>query len=252
MDKIKYIIGLSLLSIALFTGCSKDYIIGGDTAPTEVTESTIDYISKMEDMQLVVQLIKRANLENEVNNNTVFLPSDYAVRRYITRKLKRKADLGDDTGYTVDSIPVTDMGMYIIEGLVTRNDLKVGSYVEKVNLLGETIRVSLEEKNTDPTAAWDGAGQPGQGYQYSNFMEEIPTFIYATYKMGADWEETDAERISYGLDDPERDVKNRMSLSSLKTANGVLNIIYGPDYNYNDHNIWHTLYFFGTTQDDPK
>jgi uncharacterized protein YhjY with autotransporter beta-barrel domain len=112
------------------------------------------------------------------------------------------------------------------------------------------LRLTLDESNAEPGAAWDGSGQPGQRYQYSNFMQSIPLKVSVQYKRGNNWELSPAQRVSMGYDNPECDQVYKMYISDVLTKTGAVHVIYSGDYSYSDHYYYHTLFFFGTRADD--
>jgi hypothetical protein len=246
-----------LLSVLVFTGCSKNgHIIGGDINETnEVDMTTFDYLKSFEATTQTAILFEKAGMTNEVNGDvTVIAPSNYSINRYLRRKTNRALRLdpnADDV--TIDDIPQADLEqlkMYIVDGSYLRTELTPEGILLPTHHDGDSLRLSLVEATAEPGAAWDGGGQPGQGYQYSNFMQSRPKKVTVHFKRGANWEMSGAQRTAMGLDNPECDQVYKMYISDVKTTTGVVHVIYSGDYTYTDHYYYHTLFFFGTRADD--
>ena len=254
----KKLLIINALFIALvFVSCSKDkHIIGGDRNETnEVNMSTYDFLKSFEPATLTARLIERGGLINEVNGDvTVIAPSNFAVNRYLRRKTNRLLRLDPSAKeMTVEDIPEAELEqlkMYIVDGNFLSSDLTAEGILLPTHRTGDSLRLSLEEATAEPGAAWDGGGQPGQGYQYSNFMQSRPKKVTVHYKRGANWEMSGSTRTAMGLDNPECDQVYKMYISDVKTTTGVVHVIYSGDYSYNDHYYYHSLFFFGTRSDD--
>lgn len=249
---------IPIISILLIlNACSKnDYIIGGKKNPTnKVNMNTYEYLKSLDVTKETAQLIKRAGLVDEVNADiTLVAPSNYAINRYIRRNNNRRLRLNPDTTLmTIDNIPVADLQelrMYMVDGKYWSDSIPDGGIVLPTHEAGDTIRLYKAESNTEPGAAWDGSGTPGEGYQYSNFMQTRPTKVYVQFKRGSNWEMDPNKRVSLGYDNPECDQVYEMYISDVITTTGVVHVIYSGDYNYSDHYYYHTLFFFGTRADD--
>lgn len=255
MTARSFSIYLVVLMLGLVS-CSKDgYIIGGDkNATNEVNMSTYDFLKSFEATTLTARLIEKANLINEVNGNvTLIAPANFAVNRYLRRKNNRLLRLDPNaTEWTVEDIPVADLEqlrMYIVDGQFLSSNLTAEG-IKLATHAGDSLRLSLEEVTADPGAAWDGGGQPGQGYQYSNFMQQRPKRVSVHFKRGANWEMSGSQRTTMGYDNPECDQVYKMYIADVKTTNGVVHVIYSGDYSYSDHYYYHSLFFFGTRSDD--
>lgn len=246
-----------LLLAFVMTSCSKNgHIIGGEKNETnEVNMSTYDFFKTFEATSQTARLIERAGLVNEVNGNvTLIAPSNYAVNRYLRRQNNRRLRLDPNaTKMTIEDIPVAELDqlkMYIVDGNFLSKDLTPEGILLPTHRSGDSIRLSLVEATAEPGAAWDGGGQPGQGYQYSNFMQSRPKKVTVHFKRGSNWELSGATRTAMGLDNPECDQVYNMYISDVKTTNGVVHVIYSGDYSYTDHYYYHSLFFFGTRADD--
>ncbi len=256
MKKRLLIIPVFLIAL-VFISCSKDkHIIGGDRNETnEVNMSTFDFLKSFEATTQTARLIERAGLINEVNGDvTVIAPSNYAVNRFLRRKTNRLLRLDPAAqAMTVEDIPEAELEqlrMYIVDGSFLSTDLTPEGILLPTHRNGDSLRLSLVEATAEPGAAWDGGGQPGQGYQYSNFMQSRPKKVTVHFKRGANWEMSGATRTAMGMDNPECDQVYKMYISDVKTTNGVVHVIYSGDYSYTDHYYYHSLFFFGTRADD--
>ena len=241
--------------VLFLNSCSKDYIIGGTKNETnKVNQSTVDFLKTFEVTTETGKLIERAGLADEVNGNvTIFAPSNYAVNRYLRRQNNRRLRLDPNaTMMTADDIPVDELQqlkMYIVDGKhLSANIPQEGLMLETHS--GDSLRLSVVEVNAEPGAGWDGGGQPGQGYQYSNFMQSRPKKVNVQFKRGANWEMSPSQRVSMGYDNPECDQVYKMYISDVDTNTGAVHVLYSGDYTYTDHYYYHTLFFFGTRSDD--
>lgn len=246
-----------LLLALVFTSCSKnEHIIGGDKNETnEVNMTTYDFLKSLDVTTQTARLIERAGMINEVNGNvTIIAPSNFAVNRYLRRKTNRALRLDPNAAdITLEDIPDAELAQlkrYIVDGNFLSTDLTSEGIVLPTHHDGDSIRLSLVEATAEPGAAWDGGGEPGQGYQYSNFMQSRPKKVTVHFKRGVKWEMSGAERTAMGYDNVECDQVYKMYISDVKTTNGAVHVIYSGDYTYTDHYYYHTLFFFGTRADD--
>lgn len=248
-----YILFFVLLCTTL-VACRQDYVVGGKTNPTnKVNTTTYDYLKSSEVANSVARLIERADLINEVNGHITFIaPANYAVNRYLRRKNNRALRLDPKavplTVETIDPADLPLLKMYMIDGKFTRDKLtKEG--IKFKTYSGDSLMLYTAQSNSEPGTTWDGGGTPGQGYQYTNFMETIPAQVYVHFKRGSKWE-MNQNTISNNLDAPESDQIYKMYISDVETTTGVVHIIYQNDHTYTDHYYYHSLFFFGTRQDD--
>jgi hypothetical protein len=256
MKRILLFLLLPLLALHIHS-CSKDkYKIGGTKNETnKVNLTTFEYLKSFEVTSNTAKLFEKAGLINEINGNvTLIAPSNYAINRYLQRKNNRLLRLNPGaTRMTVDDIPVADLSqlrMYIVDGKYSSADIPKQGIVLPTHRAGDTLRLSMEEANAEPGTAWDGGGQPGQGYQYSNFMQSKPMKVTVHFKRGTKWEMSASQRLSLGYDNAECDQVYKMYISDVVTNTGVVHVIYSGDYNYTDHYYYHSLFFFGTRADD--
>jgi hypothetical protein len=245
-----------LLLAFVFSSCSKNGVIGGDKNETnEVNMTTFDFLKSYDVTTETATLFEKAGLTNEINGDvTLIAPSNFAVNRYLRRKSNRLLRLDPNAPeFKLEDIPVADLEqlkMYNVDGQFLSTDLTPQGILLPTHHDGDSLRLSLQEATAEPGAAWDGGGEPGAGYQYSNFMQSRPKKVTVHFKRGSKWEMTGIERTSLGYDNPECDQVYKMYISDVKTTNGVVHVIYSGDYNYSDHYYYHTLFFFGTRADD--
>lgn len=256
MNKIFLFLFLALASVSLFS-CSKEgYIIGGEKNETNKVDMTSsEFLKTFEATTETGRLLERAGLAAEVNGDvTIIAPNNYAVNRYLRRKNNRQWRLDPNAQpMTIEDIPEADLQqlrMYMVKGKYLSTDLTPEGIVLPTLSAGDSLRLSLEEATAEPGAAWDGGGQPGQGYQYSNFMQSRPKKVTVHFKRGDNWEMSANQRNSMGYDNPECDQVYKMYISDVVTKTGVVHVIYSGDYTYSDHYYYHTLFFFGTRADD--
>ena len=255
MKKIYQVFIFSLAAVTLFS-CSKDYIIGGEkNESNKVDQTTFDFLKTFEVTTNTAILIERAGMKDKVNGNiTIFAPSNYAINRYLQRKNNRALRLDPDrVPMTVNTIPESELqqlGIYMVDNQYWSENIPEEGIVLPTLNPGDSLRLTLDEANAEPGAAWDGSGQPGQGYQYSNFMQSKPLKVSVHFKRGNNWELSPSQRVSMGYDNPECDQVYKMYISDVLTTTGVVHVIYSGDYSYSDHYYYHTLFFFGTRADD--
>ena len=255
---MKKILLLIYLAGIILVSCSKknNYIIGSTaTSSNKVNQTTFDFLKSFDVTTETARLIERAGMIDEVNGDvTVIAPNNYAINRYLRRKNNRALRLDPTSkSLTIEDIPVADLQqlkMYIVDKKYWSANIPKEGIILPTHEPGDSIRLFIAQSNTEPGSDWDGGGQPGQGYQYSNFMQTQPTKVYVHFKRGANWEFDPNERVSLGYDDPECDQVYEMYISDVITTTGVVHVIYSGDYNYSDHYYYHTLFFFGTRADD--
>lgn len=257
---MKRYIKLMMISISflLFISCnSSDYIIGGETNETnKVNKSTFDLLSQMDETQLVAQLFEKAGMKEVINGDvTIVAPNKWSVNRYLRRRHNRELRTNPDAPeLTIDDISqeeLKEMGIYVLPGKWWRETIPANGKI-LTTLYNTEVYLSRDKVNTDPGVAWDGAGIPGMGYQYSNFLQELPYVIHIHFKRGNNWEWSALERSALPdyYDNPECDHVYRTYISDILTNNGVVHVLYQGDYNFTDHYYYHSLFFFGTRKDD--
>jgi len=255
---MKKLLFLSAITICFFSACqNEDYIIGGDVNETNIFDgTTFEWMQNSDVANETAQLFEIAGLQDELNGDvTVIAPSNYAVRRYLRRLTNQALRLDPGAAkITVNDLNADTlakyMKMYVVDGYFSRDEIPEEGIILPTHLAGDTVRLTLDQVNIDPGTAWDGGGTPGYGYQYSNFMQSTPYLVHVHFKRGNNWEMTSQERSAINNDSPEKDQVYRMYISDVVTSTGVIHVIYYGDYNYSDHYYYHTLFFYGSRDDD--
>ena len=116
----------------------------------------------------------------------------------------------------------------------------------------QTVRVTLDPTNTNDNAAYAGGGNPGVGYQYSNFLMSTPEIIHFLFKFGDEWEDTHEARGKMNYEGDQCDRFYAPYMSNIITSTGVVHTIYVSDATYNERLHGHTLLFYGSRADDAK
>lgn len=251
MKNIFLVLGLFIL----VNSCSKskNYIIGDESiSDNHVNQTTSEFLKTFDVTTETGKLFERAGLTKDVDGDvTIIAPNNYAIDRYLRRFNNRLQRLDPQAKLiTVEDIPLDQLPMYIIDGKFLSTDVPKEGIKLTTRLNGDSVYLYTAKANDEPGAAWDGSGTPGQGYQYSNFMQTRPTKLYVQFKRGVNWEMDPNQRVNIGYDDPECDQVYGMYISDVLTKTGVVHVIYSGDYNYSDHYYYHTLFFFGTRADD--
>lgn len=243
--------------VVLLTSCDKDeHIVGGKVNETnKVNQTTFDFLKSFEVTTETAKLIERAGMIETVNGDvTVFAPSNYAISRYLRRKNNRLLRLDPKSiEMTISDIPATELqqlGMYVVDKKYWSFNIPPEGIVLPTRNPGDSVRITLDQSTAEPGAAWDGGGSPGQGYQYSNFMQSRPQKVAIHFKRGSKWEMTASQRTALGFDNPECDQLYKMYISDILSNTGAIHVLYSGDSNYSDHNYYHSLFFFGTRADD--
>jgi len=255
MKKI-YILILSFMVLGIVACSNNSYIIGGNVQKSnKVNVTTFQFLQQDSVITETADLIKRAGLVNLVNGNVTFIaPSNFAVDRYLRRRNNRMLRLNPDTTLlTLNHISIDtlqQLKMYVVKGKWTRNTIPKDGIKLATLEQGDSLRLFLQKSNSEPAAAWDGAGVSGWGYQYTNWMQSDPLKVFVEFKRGEYWEETGQQRAALGFNNPETDKVYQMYLSDIETTTGVIQIPYVGNYNYQAHTYYPTLFFYGTTADD--
>lgn len=254
MKRYILIIAATVLGLASVS-CQKMGSIGGSVNSTETLDiTTSQWLAAQEETAVVAQLFEKAGLNDVIDGPvTVIAPNVWSVNRYIRRHNSINIKPSDEPRYTLDSLLIEDlsrMQMYIYDGVWNIEEIPAeGLYLTSIDGSQE-IYLSYDETNTDPTAAWDGGNAAGAGYQYSNFLMSHPKVLHVLFKRGANWEMTYLERLNLKLDDEECDKAYKMYVSNVKTSNGVVHVLYVGDSMYDEQYYYHSLFFYGTRQDD--
>jgi hypothetical protein len=262
MKKI-YIILLAAVLSAGLVSCKKDSI-GGTINSTERLDITnFEWLRQTEETAVVADLFERAGLRDAVDapDVTIVGPSKWSVERYVRRRnYPWRTGVEGATEFKLEDLTpeeLSRMGMYIFPGQWSSDQIPdEGVYLTSVDGTQE-IYLYREAQSADPGAAWNGAGAPGAGYQYGNFMMSNPMIVYAVFKRGSTWEVDEKTgkpsylaRYALGLQGSETDQAYRMYLSDVHTANGIIHIVIMGNTAYTERYQYHTLFFYGTRSDD--
>ena len=253
MKKFIYMIFIPVVALAFFTSCNNDYVIGGEINPTnQMDMTTFEFLQSLEITQQVATLFERAGMKDVINGDvTIIAPTQWSINRYLRRRhnveLRSNPNAPELTINDISADELKQMGMYVIQGRYWRENLTAGGTFLKT-LNGMDVFLTYDETNIDPGVAWDGAGDPRWGYQYSRFTQVKPKLVHILYKRGNNWEFDGAQRGNPDL--PEIDQFYRMYMADVLTKNGVVHILYSGDYTYNEHYYYHSLFFYGTRNDD--
>lgn len=246
---------LLLFALALAASCGKDNVEGTVNSTDPVPMTTSEWLASQSETKVVAELFDRAGLTDVINSDvTVIAPNVWAVNRYIRRHNSVNRKPAEDPRYTLDSLMNEDlsrMKMYIFPGVWTLDEIPdEGVYLTALDDSTE-IRLSYDEVNTDPTAAWDGGNVAGNGYQYSNFLLSDPKVLHVLFKRGSSWELNYLDRSSMGFDNSECDQAYKMYVSNIRTnSGGAVHVLYAGDSAYAEQYYYHSLFFYGTRSDD--
>lgn len=256
MKTTRYIItALAASACLMLASCEKMGTIGGSKNSTEPLDiSTSEWLASQEETAVVAKLFEAAGLNDVIDGEvTLIAPNKWSVNRFIRRHNSINRKPADEPRYDLDSLMQEDlsqMKMYIYEGLWTLNDIPEEGVILKSIDGKQEVKLSYDEVNSDPTAAYDGGNAAGAGYQYSNFLMTSPRVLHALFKRGEAWEFNYLDRLSMGFDAEECDQAYKMYVSNIRTKNGVVNVLYVGDSAYAEQYYYHSLFFYGTRQDD--
>jgi hypothetical protein len=261
---MKRTIILIALTSMLAVACHKDDSIGGTVNSTDAMDlTTFEWMSQTDETAVVAQLFEMAGMVDDINGEvTIVGPSKWSVQRYIRRRNKPYRDgVAGATEFKLEDLTpaeLAQMGMYVFPGKWDSKALAEQGAQYLTSLDGsQEIYLSLEKASADPGAAWNGEGNPGVGYQYGNFMMSNPMLVYVVFKRGVNWEVDDKTglpsyyaRYTLGLTSAETDQAYRMYLSDVRTKNGIVHIVVMGNTAYAERYHYHTLFFYGTRNDD--
>lgn len=115
---------LVLLGLVILASCKKsDYLVDGGVHSANTPLSTFDYLNqhpgKLFDTLCVI--IDKLNMKDEVNKaGTFFVPTDYAVKRFIdTKKLRRDENLPYTLDTLVKEISRDSLAQYLFKDKIT-------------------------------------------------------------------------------------------------------------------------------------
>ena len=207
--------GLILLLIA--SSCQKnDSIDGGSLSKDYVDMTTFDFLKTQPLFDSVVLLIEKAGLKDAFNTQgaTVFIPTDYAIFKYLADRSADSANIDESRRFTFDMLMAGPKGDAVLDSLkgyifsqkITRDELTangVGKSVSYTSLLGMKLAISLEE-----TTEYDGT------------IWQRPKYIYMTRVFGI----PDKDIVG-DISPEEADMKFKMETTGIKTKTGFLHVI---------------------------
>ena len=244
--KIK-VIALSLIVVAGFAACTKNYITGGTTQNVNLykSTSTYDVLTKFQEFDTLVQLIDAAGIKDKINEQgTTFFPvSNRSVYNYLllrtlylqaTSNIYAKFTLDSLTYYLKNNINQTadSMLMYLVKTVTTPQNLTGIGTIYPTELAGDSAIISYE-----PTRN----GNLG----YSSIVSTVPRVVYFTQL----WQHYNINgNDSTAADVPSSTgVHTLVSTSFLNTQNGVINVLATGTSNSTAF-VGTTLFFYGTRQ----
>lgn len=208
---MKNIVILIVILFGLYSCSSDDYLVDGGVADQNVKMSTYDFLKSNKQLDTLALLIKRANMIDVVNakSTTLFAPNNASIKRYVNAIWDQKLKLDPTATFTVNDIPEADLkimlGNYIFDQTLDRSKLvKVGKVY--ITHSGEERLLSLEPVE-----------------QYTGQLDNFPEYVYYTFKIGANWDPTDA----ISDDVKEADKKTVVRTSNLMSTNGVIHVLQG-------------------------
>ncbi len=244
--KIK-VIALSIIVVAGFAACTKNYITGGTTQNVNLykSTSTYDVLTKFQEFDTLVQLIDAAGIKDKINEQgtTFFAVSNTSVFNYLqlrTIYLQNTVDvnakftldslvyyLKNNINYTADSL-----SMYLVKTVTTPQNVTGIGTIYPTELAGDSAIISYE-----PTRS----GTLG----YSSTVSTVPRVVYFTQL----WQHYNINgNDSTAADVPSSTgVHTLVSTSFLNTQNGVINVL-TPGTSSSTNVIGTTLFFYGTKQ----
>lgn len=234
--KKKYLfIYILVASIFLFSGCRKDYVIGGSTEDTSQYKkmTTYEALKTMPLYDTLVKLIDAAGMADKINasNTTLFAPNNYSIRSYLNLR----------TLYVQNTINVSKI--FGLDSLIyyLTNNIK-GT---KDSLAMYLIGASLNYDVLTNTGAYYTSGLPGSqiivSYEYTRdanlgynpLVSTVPRVVYYTF-LWKPYTLTDSNPVS---DVPTTvGVRTLVKMSGLETKNGIINGLESS----------HILFFYNT------
>jgi hypothetical protein len=200
-----------IILLGLYSCSNNDYLVDGGVASQNLNMSTYDFLKSNKQLDTLALLIKRADMIDVVNakSTTLFAPNNLSIKRYVNAIWNVKLQLDPKATFTVNDIPVAELkvmlGNYIFDQTLDRSKLvKAGNIY--ITHSGEERLLSLE-----PVA------------QYTGQLDGFPEYVYYTFKIGANWDPTDA----ISSDVKEADKKTVVRTSNLLSTNGVIHVLQG-------------------------
>lgn len=208
---MKNIVILIIILFGFYSCSNDDYLIDGGVADQNVNMSTYDFLKSHKQLDTLALLIKRADMIDVVNakSTTLFAPNNESIKKYVNAIWDEKLKLDPTAIFTINDIPVADLkvmlGNYIFNQTLDRSKLvKVGKVYTTHS--GEERLLSLEPVE-----------------QYTGQLDNFPEYVYYTFKVGINWDPTDA----ISNDVKEADKKTVVRTSNLLSTNGVIHVLQG-------------------------
>jgi hypothetical protein len=208
---MKKIVMLIIILVGLYSCSNDDYLVDGGVASQNVNMSTYDFLKSNKQLDTLALLIKRADMIEVVNtkSTTLFAPNNLSIKRYVNAIWNVKLQLDPKATFTVNDIPVAELkvmlGNYIFDQALDRSKLVKAGKVY-ITHSGEERLLSLE-----PVA------------QYTGQLDGFPEYVYYTFKIGTNWDPTNA----ISSDVKEADKKTVVRTSNLLSTNGVIHVLQG-------------------------
>lgn len=203
---------LILIALLSLYSCSNDdYLVDGGVANQNVGMSTYDFLKSNKQLDTLAILIQKAKMIEVVNakSTTLFAANNLSIKNYVNAILTQKRKLDPLATFTINDIPEADLkvmlGNYIFDESLDRSKLVKQGKVYATHS-GEERLLSLEPVE-----------------QYTGQLDSFPEYVYYTFKVGADWDPTDA----ISSDVKEADKKTVVRTSNLLSTNGVIHVLQG-------------------------
>ena len=213
MKKIIYILLIALIGITY--SCEDSYIDGGLADPN-VNKTTVDFLKEHGKFDTIMYMMEKADLLDEINrtSNTVVIPTDYSVVRYVEQwKIKVQKEMNDENyPFTFDSLMVRfpefrdSLSMYILPQSINRVDLEKKSNYSVIieSQLGNEVQMALKET-----------------LLYTEWLPNNKNHLlhYTWVINGLDPEDTE------GMSEEDLDKGNTCQTSGLITTTGILHVL---------------------------
>lgn len=204
---MKKIVILTIILFGLYSCSNNDYLVDGGVASQNVNMSTYDFLKSNKQLDTLALLIQKADMIGVVNakSNTLFAPNNHSIKEYIYQMQLYY----NDQNYSINDIPVADLkimlGNYVFDQTLDRSKLVKQGKVY-ITHSGEERLLSLEPRE-----------------QYTGQLDNFPEYVYYTFKVGDNWDPTDA----ISDDENEADKKTVVRTSNLLSTNGVIHVLQG-------------------------
>jgi hypothetical protein len=202
---------LLIILFGLYSCTDNDSLVDGGVASQNVNMSTYDFLKSNKQLDSLALLIERADMIDVVNakSNTLFAPNNLSIKMYVIAIWNEKLKLDPTATFTINDIPVADLkvmlGNYIFDQTLDRSKLAKAGKVYITHSGGERL-LSLEPVE-----------------QYVGQLDNFPEYVFYTFKIGANWDPTNA--ISNDVN--EGDKKTVVRTSNLLSTNGVIHVLQG-------------------------